>query len=484
MTTQSGRGPALAHPTAAQLRDVDLFTELSDQELQAWADVATLHDAQPGDRISEYGDPGRGLTLLLEGRLAMLAPDGEVEARQGTQTGPTWIGAIPTLLGAPVMVTLRAETAVRYAMLSGDAFIDLTLAHRPVFERAMAQMKPVIGRISQRQQQHDRLESLGTMAAGLAHELNNPAAAARRTAGELADSLIVLSRAIGVFVESGIERDEAGRLVALQDAALQRCAAQAASLSGLDLADREDELGDALSELGVGDAWTLSAPLAAAGIDPPFLAQVAEAAGPLTAPVLRWITASLSARQLAAELTQSTEQMSQLVLAIKKYAYMDRGEIVEVDLREALDTTLTILKHKLKHTSIQVVRHYDEALGKLTVHGAELNQVWTNLLDNAIDALGDSGTITVTTRADGDCAEVDIADDGPGIPLEIRRRVFDPFFTTKDVGKGTGLGLDTARRIVVDRHHGSLTVESTPGNTVFRVRVPVDATQPPEPKGS
>ena len=192
-------------------------------------------------------------------------------------------------------------------------------------------------------------------------------------------------------------------------------------------------------------------------------------------PVLRWIVASLSARQLAAELGQSTEQMSQLVKAIKTYAYMDRGEVVQVDLREGLETTLTILGHKLKHTTIEVKRDYDPALGLVMVHGAELNQVWTNLLDNAIDALGESGTITITTRADGDCAEVDIEDDGPGVPDAIRQRVFDPFFTTKEVGRGTGLGLDTARRILVERHRGSLTLESRPGRTVFRARLPVDA---------
>ncbi|MFZ0041937.1 MAG: ATP-binding protein, partial [Solirubrobacteraceae bacterium] len=171
----------------------------------------------------------------------------------------------------------------------------------------------------------------------------------------------------------------------------------------------------------------------------------------------------------------STEQMSHLVKAIKSYAYMDRGEVVQVDIREGLETTLTILGHKLKHTSIQVKRDYDESLPRVTVHGAELNQVWTNLLDNAIDALGETGQITIVTRADGDCVEVDIVDDGPGIPPEIRDKIFDPFFTTKEVGKGTGLGLDTARRILVDRHHGSLTLESEPGRTVLRARMPIEA---------
>ncbi len=462
-----------ARPTVDQLRQIDLLAELDDATLQSFADAATVHVAEPGERISEYGQTAR-LVLLLEGELEMLMPDGEVESVSGRQTAPTWIGAIPSLLDTVNAVTLRADSDVRYAVIEGEAFIELTLANRSVFNHAMAQMKPVLGRITRRQQERERMESLGTMAAGLAHELNNPAAAARRTANELADALQVLSRAIGVFVESGIERDQAARLVALQSAALDRCAART-PLSGLDAADREDELSDTLAELGVPEPWTLSAPLAAAGIDSGFLHEVAKTAGEISVPVLRWITASLSARQLAAELAQSTEQMSQLVKAIKTYAYMDRGEIVQVDLREGLETTLTILGHKLKHTSIEVKRQYDPALGVVMVHGAEMNQVWTNLLDNAIDALGESGTITITTRADGDCAEVDIADDGPGVPDGIRERIFDPFFTTKDVGRGTGLGLDTARRILVERHRGSLTLESRPGHTVFRARLPIDA---------
>ena len=474
---------ALAHATVAQLRAIDLFDDCSDEDLVPWAEVAVLHRVQPGERFREYGQELAAPVFLLEGRVDMLAPDGDVEAKQGDQQAPTWIGAIPALLGARSVVTLRAATEVLYATIDAEQFVDLTLASKPVFRRAMAQMKPVIGRISARQQQHDRLESLGTMAAGLAHELNNPASAAKQAARDLSEALVVLAKAIGMFVEGGIERADASRFVALQNEALSRCAALAATPSGesgLDAADREDALGDVLSELGVTGAWNLNATLAAAGLDEDYLRRVAESAGPITDPVVRWIAASLAARQLAAELVTSTDQMGQLVIAIKKYAYMDRGEVVEVDLREGLDTTLTILKHKLKHTGIEVVKHYDPDLPKLMVYGGELNQVWTNLLDNAIDALGETGTITITTRFDGDWADVDIADNGPGMDLEIQRRVFDPFFTTKDVGKGTGLGLDTARRIIVDRHHGSLTVESSttpPTGTVFHIRIPVNAVQ-------
>jgi signal transduction histidine kinase len=165
--------------------------------------------------------------------------------------------------------------------------------------------------------------------------------------------------------------------------------------------------------------------------------------------------------------------MSKLVGSVKTYAYMDRGEFVEVDVHEGLETTLAVLAHKLKHTAIKVERRYDKTLPRLTVRGSELNQVWTNLLDNAIDALGESGTISVSTRRDGDCAEIAIGDDGPGIPPAAREHLFEPFFTTKEVGRGTGLGLATARRIIVDRHDGSLSADSRPGATVFTVRLPL-----------
>ncbi|MDQ6608159.1 MAG: ATP-binding protein, partial [Actinomycetota bacterium] len=164
------------------------------------------------------------------------------------------------------------------------------------------------------------------------------------------------------------------------------------------------------------------------------------------------------------------------VKAVKSYAYMDRGEIVEVDLHEGLETTLAVLGFKLKHTEIKVARDYDRGLPKLMVRGSELNQVWTNLIANAIDALGERGTITLSTRLDGSCAVVEVSDDGSGIPPELTERIFDPFFTTKDVGEGTGLGLATARRIVVDRHDGSLTVQSRPGRTTFRMRLPLSQT--------
>ena len=228
-----------------------------------------------------------------------------------------------------------------------------------------------------------------------------------------------------------------------------------------------------MSKGWVAEAWRVAEPLAAAGVGADWLARTHALAGDATTAAVQWVAATLTARTLAADVQESTARMSSLVGAVKTYAYMDRGELNEVDLHEGLETTLAVLGHKLKHTQIEVVRDYDRDLGKLTVHGSELNQVWTNLLDNAIDALGETGTITITTAPWHESGvEVRIADDGPGIAPEAREHVFDDFFTTKDVGKGTGLGLATARRIVVDRHGGALTVESAPGRTVFSVRLP------------
>jgi signal transduction histidine kinase len=283
----------------------------------------------------------------------------------------------------------------------------------------------------------------------------------------------VLASTIGLFVESGIEREQAQELVTMQREAMER-ATSTSSLTTLDAADAEDQLLQTLERLGVAEPWRLTEPLAAAGIDAAWLARLEQVAGPASSAAVAWIAASLTTRVLASEIAESTERMGKLVKAIKAYAFMDRGELVETDIHEGLETTLVVLGHKLKHTSIQIRREYDRSLPKLTLRGSELNQVWTNLLANAIEALGDSGTIEIATVRDGICARVDIVDDGPGIPAEIRDRVFDPFFTTKNVGEGTGLGLDTARRIITERLGGSIEFESAPGRTAFHIWLPLD----------
>jgi signal transduction histidine kinase len=458
--------------TAADLRPVDLFDDLPDDELAHFAGAAELRVLEPGVAFFEQGEPPAGATFLLEGTaMNFIVAQGRSEP-VGRQTAPTWMMAIAVLTEGPAGVRMVTETPCRLAVIAPEPFRRLVLTHPPVHRRIMRQVAPVMSRITGWEQSRERLAALGTMAAGLAHELNNPAAAARRAAAELADALEVLSTSLGRFVDAGISRETAAELIALQREAHERAATRTA-LDALDAADAEDDLRDRLEDLGVPEAWRLAEPLAAAGVDADWLDRVVALAGEATGAVVAWVSAGLDANGLAAELREATERMSTLVGAVKTYAYMDRGELVEVDLHEGLETTLTVLAHKLKHTAIEVRRDYDRSLPPVTVHGSELNQVWTNLLDNAIDALDGRGTITVATRRDGPCAVVEVADDGPGIAAEALDRVFEPFFTTKGVGMGTGLGLDAARRIVVERHDGSITVASEPGRTAFSVRLPL-----------
>jgi signal transduction histidine kinase len=461
------------HPTIAELREIDLFTELTDDQLAQWAEIAEIKRAPAGAVIYNPEEKLIAVNLLLDGEIqVMLVVDGGLEPGP-RQYAPTWLGAIPVLTGTAMSGQLHAATDIRYAQILPEPFTDLMLDHRTVFKRVMRQVRPVTTRIAAVEQNRERLASLGTMAAGLTHELNNPAAAARRAASDLVDALEVLASTVGHFVEAGIDGDTARKLVEFQRDAITRCK-EAEAPTGLDAADLEDELTDVLEEMGVAEPYRLAPTLVSVGIDRAWLDELAAVAGTVTVPAIGWITASLNARGLASELCESTDRMSALVKAVKTYAYMDRGDIVEVDIHEGLKTTMMVLGHKLKHTSIQVEKHLDKSLPKIMIRGGEMNQVWTNLLANAIEALGDSGTITISTQLDGPCIRVDIADDGPGIPPENIDRIFDPFFTTKVVGQGTGLGLDTARRIVRDRHGGTLTVESEPGNTVFHVWLPLD----------
>jgi signal transduction histidine kinase len=457
--------------TLAELRAVDLFDSLGDKQLAEWVPLARVHHVAPGEIIAEQGEGPPGLQLLLEGRAqAFIVAQGQSEP-VGHHVAPTWMGAIAVLTGGSLGARMQAETDCRVAVVAADDFKRLAFAQPSIHQRVMQQVAPVMSRVTEREQSRERLASLGTMAAGLAHELNNPAAAARRAAAQLTEALDVIGAALESFVEAGVEREDAEQLIGLQQQAIAH-AASCTALDTLDASDNEDELLGRLQALEIEEPWRLAEPLAVAGVDQQWLDRVAELAGPATGAALRWVAATLTAGRLAAELEESTERMSALVGAVKSYAYMDRGGLVEVDVHEGLETTLTVLGYKLKHTTIAVVRDYDRTLRKLTVRGSELNQVWTNLLDNAIDALGEQGTITLSTRADGNCAEIEITDDGPGVPDDVVGRIFDPFFTTKDVGQGTGLGLATARRIVVDRHDGSLTLDTQPGRTTFRVRLP------------
>ncbi len=321
-------------------------------------------------------------------------------------------------------------------------------------------------------QQREKLISLGTLAAGLAHELNNPASAARRATGHLRNKIEGLEDLVLKPIEQHLTPNQLKDLLQLKGDALEY-AATTSCCDPLAQSEREDELTDWLEENGVAGGWKLAPTLATAGLDAKKLEFISQqAANNSLTDVVTWLEARLATAQLLHELEQSTSRVSELVKAVKAYAFMDRAPLQEVDVHEGLDNTLTVLGHKLKKHNTVVKREYDRTLPHILAYGCELNQVWTNLIDNAIDALSEGGTIWVRTSKKENYLMVEIADNGSGIPPEIQPRIFEPFFTTKDVGS-TGLGLEITHRIVVNQHQGDIRFFSQPGGTRFQVCLPI-----------
>jgi len=320
--------------------------------------------------------------------------------------------------------------------------------------------------------QRGALVTLGTLAAGLAHEINNPAAAATRAVDSLEGEVQALLASLGRLAHGDISSEQFTGLDALR----REIEPRARVLDPLALADDEEALSSWLRKHGVGRDWVVAAPLAAAGVDVAWCERAATVLdGAALEPGLEWVASTLSVAALLAEVKESTRRVSDLVAAVKSYTQMDRASIQSIDVTEGIESTLLILGHKLR--GVTVVRDYDPGVPRIEASAGELNQVWTNLIDNAVDAMDGTGTLRITTRVDQDAVVVSVADTGHGMPPEVAARAFEAFYTTKGVGKGTGLGLDIARRIVGERHSGTIAVESSPGDTVFRVRMPVR--QPP-----
>jgi signal transduction histidine kinase len=318
--------------------------------------------------------------------------------------------------------------------------------------------------------QREALVALGTLAAGLAHELNNPASAATRAVDALHATCDTMLASLVLLIENSLSSEQFRAIDALR----REIDATSASVDPLAVADREEALIGWLDAHDVPDSWGIAPPLALAGVDVAWCERVAQVLDSATlGPGLEWVTSTLSTTALLSEIKESTGRVSNLVAAVKSYSQLDRASLQLIDVTEGIESTIVMLGEKLRH-GITIVRDYADDLPQIEAIPGELNQVWTNLIDNAVDAMEGQGTLRVSTRADGDHVIVGVADTGPGMPADVSTRAFEPFFTTKDVGKGTGLGLDISRRIVVERHHGDITIESEPGATVLRVSLPTE----------
>ncbi|WP_030378081.1 MULTISPECIES: ATP-binding protein [unclassified Streptomyces] len=463
-----------------ELSTLFLFEKLDEEQLTRLCREGRVERFEPGPVYTE-GSPATCFYVLLEGTVVLSRRVGadDVETNRTSQRG-VYAGAFQAYLGDRARVaryngSLRVTEPSRFFVLPADTFAEIM---RDWFPMAVHLLEGLFyGQENSRQiiNQRERLLALGSLSAGLTHELNNPAAAAVRATSALRERVAGMRHKLGAITAGHYSRDTLVTLVDIQERTAEQVA-KAAPLSPLEASDREDALSDWLDDHGIDDGWRLAPVFVQAGLDTEWLAQVAAAVDEETLEgAIRWLNYTVETELLMNEIEDSTTRVSTLVNAARQYSQIDRAPFRTVDVHELLDSTLLMLSNKFGER-ISLVKEYDRTVPEVPAYPGELNQVWTNLIDNAVAAMSATGgTLTVRTALDHDRVLVEFHDTGPGVPPDIRDRIFEPFFTTKPVGEGTGLGLDISWRIVVRKHHGSLEVESTPGNTSFLVRLPLTA---------
>lgn len=457
---------------AERLRRLPALADLSDDEVARLAGQGRERPLAAGESLFRQGQRATAFHLVLSGKLETTR---EVAGEQVLMLshGPGgYLGAFALLTDTAYRGTTTAvEDSVLFEV-DGEELRRLAVAHPPLLREFLPAIESVSGAIKGIERDREKLIAVGRLAAGLAHELNNPASAAARGVATLLEYERRRQSAFAEIADGGAPAETLAALASLGVTASDR-AVPAERLDPLARSDREQRLADDLSRRGVADAYEVAAGLTEAGLGPDWIDRVAEGVGEegLSAG-LRFVGACAGGHVLLRELEEATTRIVALVSAVKAYSYLDQAPRQAVDIHAGLESTLSLLGHKLRAKQVDIVRDLDPALPSVESSGSELNQVWTNLIDNAVDAVAPGGRITLRTRRQGDRVSVEIGDDGPGIPPDIQARIFDAFFTTKPVGQGTGLGLDIAQRIVV-RNHGEVRLESRPGDTRFQVLLPL-----------
>jgi len=459
-----------------ELRSLFLFEKLSDEQLNWLCNEGHVITVEPGV-VYKQGDPATCFYVLIEGAVVLSQRVGadDVEVTRTEQPG-VYAGAWQAYMGerAPKTYnnTLRAIAPSRFFELSADTFGQMMHDWFPMALHLLEGLFFGIRNVQAAVGQRERLLALGSLSAGLTHELNNPAAAAVRATASLRERVAGMRHKLALIAKGPYDRATLDTLIRLQEESVERLA-KAPTLTPLEASDREDDLGDWFDAHSIGGGWELAPTFVQAGLDVAWLDQVAGTVDTSTLEgAIRWLNYTVETEMLMNEIEDATERISTLVGAARQYSQMDRAPYRVIDVHELLDSTLLMLSRKIGNR-ITVVKDYDRSLPSVPAYAAELNQVWTNLIDNAVAAMEGEGTLTIRTARDNDFLLVEICDTGPGVPAEIQERIFEPFFTTKPVGEGTGLGLDISWRIVVNKHHGDLRVESVPGDTRFQVRLPL-----------
>ncbi|MEU1529156.1 ATP-binding protein [Streptomyces fagopyri] len=468
-----------------ELGTLFLFEKLDQDQLERLCREGRVEQFDAGPVYTE-GDEATCFYVLLEGTVVMSRRVGgdDVEISRSSQRG-VYAGAMQAYLNGPDQAFYKGSMRViepsRFFVLPAETFASVL---RDWFPMAVHLLEGLFFGSQNTQRtigQRERLLALGSLSAGLTHELNNPAAAAIRATSTLRDRVAHMRHKLGAIASGPYGRDTLETLIEIQERTAEQVA-KATPLSPLEASDREDALGDWLEDHDIAGGWQLAPTFVQAGLDTDWLDQVAATVDEDTLEgAIRWLNYTVETELLMNEIEDSTTRISHLVDAAKQYSQLDRAPYQVVDVHELLDSTLMMLAGKMG-PGIKVTKQYDRTAPRIPAYPGELNQVWTNLIDNAASAMEGEGRLTVRTTHDHDQLLVEFRDTGPGVPAEIRDRIFDPFFTTKPVGEGTGLGLDISWRIVANKHHGSLSVQSVPGDTRFQVRLPMTAadTETPE----
>ncbi|MFF1810018.1 ATP-binding protein [Streptomyces sp. NPDC058251] len=467
----------------AELSTLFLFEKLDADQLDRLCREGRVEVFEPGPVYTE-GDPATCFFVLLEGTIVMSRRVGgdDVEISRSSQRG-VYAGAMQAYLAGADQARYKGSARVtepsRFFVLPAETFSAIL---RDWFPMAVHLLEGMFFGSQNTQRaigQRERLLALGSLSAGLTHELNNPAAAAVRATSALRERVAKMRQKLGAIAAGPYKRHTLEILVEIQERTAEKVA-KATPLTPLEASDREDALADWLDDHDVAGGWQLAPTFVQAGLDTDWLDQVAAAVDEETLQgAVHWLNYTVETELLMNEIEDSTTRISHLVGAAKQYSQLDRAPYQVADVHELLDSTLLMLSGKMG-SGVKVVKEYDRTLPKIPSYPSELNQVWTNLIDNAVSAMGGEGTLTVRTALDHDNLLIEFRDTGPGVPVEIRDRIFDPFFTTKPVGEGTGLGLDISWRIVANKHHGSIHVESVPGDTRFQVRLPLTVTDTSE----